>query len=628
MAVQSGVLFFDGRPTDDERETLTAGLDPIAPEGVSTMARPGIAMAFGACHVWTGEEGCSQPLQTDGGLVMTWDGRLDNRDDLLLRLCGRVDREAADASIVLAALERWGVDGLGSLIGDWSLVIWNSRTRTLHLARDYMGVRPLYYCANERSVMWSTSVGELAIRTNRVDDLDEAFVARFMTLQFSTDITPYNGIRALPTATCVSFSPAGVERRHRFWRLEPGHIRYRDGRQYEEHLRALWTEAVGSRLRTERAVWAELSGGLDSSSVVCMADALIKGARVPTAELYPVSHVTLDSPEGDERRFIVEVEAKTGRASALFGLEMHDGERGEWDWETPLASKDVDVAIIQHMRQHNGRLILSGRVGDVVMGCFPDHSVAVLDDVSEGRFLTALMNARLWSRACRAPLIEVAENVARTAVRARSGPELAFTAKQHSGHSLLSRRLQGLVTKSPARDFAASGVRASALHMAALLLRYTSGVLSSAPTPPSDIVYTHPFVHRPLVDFVFAIPAEQISAPGVTRSLMRRAFEGLVPSRVLARESKGYYPPAVMRMIRIWIKSMPPIESLHVVRRGWFDVRSLDVAVQNLRDGGAQMGGEVRLALCLEQWLDTRERRGPAAIPQRKEVTTNAVLNA
>ncbi len=628
MAMQSGVLFFDGRPTESECRTLTAALHPCATDGVTVTARPGIAMAFGAHHFWTGEDHCVQPLETSTGLLMTWDGRLDNRDDLLLRLSGQLDPDTADASIALAVFERWDVAGLRLLLGDWSLVIWNSRTRTLHLARDYMGARPLYYHANAHSVMWSTNLGELAIRANRVNDFDEMFVARFMTLQLSTDVTPYIGIRAVPTATTVAFSATGVERRHQFWRLEPGRICYRDHGQYEEHLRTLWVDAVGSRLRTRRAVWAELSGGLDSSSVVCMADALIKSGRVPAAGLHPVSHVTLESPEGDERRFIVEVEAKTGRATALFGLEAHDGERGEWDWETPLASRDVDVAIIRHVRQCNGRVMVTGRVGDIVMGCFPDHSVAVLDDLFDGRLPTALRNARLWSRASRKPLLEIAANLAKATARAHRGPVLQPNAQQALGSGLLEPRLQRMVTEQSIQHFDATGVRPSTMAMAALLLRYSSGALSSAPTPPSDIIYTHPFVHRPLVDFVFAIPAEQISAPGVTRSLMRRAFAGLVPSRILRRESKGYYPPALIRATRTLIATMPRVESLHVVRNGWLAAAPLAAAIQNLRDGAAEAGSAVRLALLLEQWLSTRDRRGPAATPQRKEVTTNAVLNA
>ena len=91
MGVQAGAVFFDHRPTQEARLALIAGLDPIAPDGVSAFAHAGAVLAYGACHVWAGERTCRQPRQSPSGLVMTWDGRLDNRDDLCLTL-GQIGR--------------------------------------------------------------------------------------------------------------------------------------------------------------------------------------------------------------------------------------------------------------------------------------------------------------------------------------------------------------------------------------------------------------------------------------------------------------------------------------------------------------------------------------------------------
>ncbi len=206
---------------------MIAGLEPIAPDGVSVDAEDGLVMAHGANHVWVGESRWTQPQRSASGCVATWDGRLDNRDDLLLRLGQRLDDDVSDIGIALAVFERWGIDGLRFLIGDWSIAIWDGQRRMLYLARDYMGVRPLYYCATDRSVMWSSSLGELAQRTGRVDALSDQFVAGFMTRRLPADVTPYEGIRAVPAASGVSFSPAGAHAPQRFWRLDPGVIRYR-----------------------------------------------------------------------------------------------------------------------------------------------------------------------------------------------------------------------------------------------------------------------------------------------------------------------------------------------------------------------------------------------------------------
>lgn len=618
MAVQAGVWFFDGRPVTEQARAIEASLVPLAPDGARSWLQQGIVLGFGACHVWTGEEGCAQPLHTAADLVVTWDGRIDNRDDLLLRLGGTVDDGRADAEIAAAVFERWGSDGLRAVIGDWSMAIWNRRSRVLHLARDYMGVRPLYYHLDRDAVMWSTSLGELAIRSGRVDDLNDAFVARFMTLQFSTDVTPYVGIRAVPSATCVTISPRGSETRQRFWDLAPGTIRYRDVRDYEVHLRRVWAEAVGTRLRTRGTVWAELSGGLDSSSVVCMAAALINGGRVPAAALKTVAHVTFDSLEGDERRFVQAVDDWTGIGTELIGVEAHaDASIPEWSWVTPLAPRGVKAVSLRHAAQSGARVVLTGRMGDGIMGCEPDNSAAVFDDLAERHVGTALVKLRRWSRSSRKPFIELAGKLALAVSRIEA-------AQQPIGDRTLTMALRRQI---PARAVAntRNRVRAAARGFARTPDFYAEeGRLESWTS--SDCVWeSHPFSHRPLIDYMLSVPGEELSAPLEIRSLMRRAFAGIVPDRILRRVSKGHYAPDAYRTVREECEALPPLATLECVRRGWIDTQRLAAAVNGLRSGDADAFGDVRGVLSLERWLISRHRRGPAAIPNRKEVITNDV---
>lgn len=627
MASQAGVFFFDGRPTDRERTTLATSLEPLAPDGVSVFASNGIAMAHGAFHVWPGEATSSQPWRSPAGHVVMWDGRLDNRDDLQLRLSGTFAEEVSDTQLAVAAFERWGIDGLRDLIGDWSLVIWDSVRRCLHLARDYMGIRPLYYCTDSRSIMWSTSLGELTMRAGRVDELDDEFAARFMALRLSTDVTPYRGIRSVPTATCVTLSEQGDETRRRFWSLTPGYIRYGDPGQYEDHLRSLWTEAVASRLRTDRTVCAELSGGLDSSSVVCMAAALIKAGRVPAPALQPVSHVTLESPEGDERRFIAEVESRTGLRSQVLGVERCDQLHSDWGWITPFAPQGVQVASVQIAREQDARVLLSGRLGDLVMGCSADNSIAVFDDLGRGAIRLALANMRRWSRASRKPYVEIGCELLRIALRGREPIDRARLSRtQQAGRDLLTDRLRAQLALDWVPAMATGLARLSKRSLAASVLDTSITARLEVPNESAGVLFTYPFAHRPLIDFVLAIPGDELSAPAATRALMRRAFDGLLPPRVLGRLSKGYYPPALSRAVRPLAAALRPVEQMEVVRRGWLDPARVDAAIRVLVDGGGNSSGTVQRVLRLEQWLRSRDRRAPAAMPKGKEVTTNAEL--
>ena len=577
--------------------------------GVFTFDR-GAVLRGSSDAVWIAAAGSA--ARHPSGLAATWDGRLDNRDELLLRL-GAAAR-TPDVEIVTALFNRWGTVALESLIGEWSVVLWDGAARTLHLARDYMGARPLYYCLTHTRVSWSTDLGELATRTGRTADLSDGFAARFMSLSPRSDATPYDGIHAVPPGESVSIRSTGAVTHRPLWRLTANEIRYRDARGYEEQLRSLWRDAVLARLRTTDTVWAELSGGLDSSSVVCMADQLVKGGDAAAPGLRLVSHATLQSPEGDERRFIADVEAKVGVQSEVVGVEDNqDRVDRSRAWITPYALHGVGLETIRRVQNGGGRVVLSGRLGDAVMGCQPDNSAAVFDDLRRGQLIASLRNLRAWSRATRKPFIELALGLLSPGGAA---PETAA--------DLLTPRLRELAFSIPPLA-APADIRRSKRSLARMVLGYSTGARLDIPHRSPEIVYAYPFTHRPLVEFMLAIPGEQLSAPGMTRALMRRAFACFVPPRVIGRISKGYYPPSAYRAARDTAASLA-VRDMEVVERGWIDPGRLQRAIDALTAGSGETGGTVHTVLRLEAWLQARREAVP--IPNRKEVNTNEVLHA
>ena len=112
--------------------------------------------------------------------VLSWDGRVDNRDDLLPRFRQSLRQETSSAALVLAAYERWGVPGLAHIVGDWSVVIDDPSRHAILLASDFAGVRPLYYYRRHDQVFWSRRLDALVTETG-VGDIDEQYVAGFLT---------------------------------------------------------------------------------------------------------------------------------------------------------------------------------------------------------------------------------------------------------------------------------------------------------------------------------------------------------------------------------------------------------------------------------------------------------------
>ena len=204
--------------------------------------------------------------------VLAWDGRLDNRSDLLLRLRDSLRTDTSDAAARARRLRALGDSGLVHLIGDWSLVIRDCahphyRSRERLRGRSSALLQP---AAGTGPVV--EPVYSLSWKRRKSGELDEQYLGGFLMFGGCPNHTPYKGICSVPPghAVCVSAKETGIRP---FWVAPHGdEIRYRSQRRYEEQFRALFREAVAVRLRTDSPVLAELSGGLDSSSVVCMAN--------------------------------------------------------------------------------------------------------------------------------------------------------------------------------------------------------------------------------------------------------------------------------------------------------------------------------------------------------------------
>ena len=212
--------------------------------------------------------------------LQMWHGRLDNRGDLARQLGGSAAEASSDGSLVVAAYARWGVAGLARVIGDWSAVLSDPGRRAIVLASDFSGVRPLYYHHRGHDVLWSRSLEALLVHVD-ASALDEQYVAGYLTVGGYPGRTPYAGVHAVVPGYAVRVTADGAALLA-FWRppMSEG-VRCHDEREYEEQFRALFRDAVSSRLQAPAPVAAELSGGLDSSSVVILAADLIRRGDVP-----------------------------------------------------------------------------------------------------------------------------------------------------------------------------------------------------------------------------------------------------------------------------------------------------------------------------------------------------------
>jgi asparagine synthase (glutamine-hydrolysing) len=588
-------------------------------------------MVHRALHVTRDDALERQPFVSAFGTVMTWDGRLDNRDDLRLQLRRELRADTTDVALAMAAYETWGDEGFARLVGDWSAVVFDPDRRAVVLASDYMGTRALYYRLTPTSVAWSSCLGLLAQDADVRDALDPRFIVGHLTFAVPPNVTPYRQIESVPPGHAIVVGADGMRQATRFWSLPRSEVRYRSRVTYADALRQHLADAVATHIRSTRPVWAELSGGFDSSTVVCLADRLVR----QRSDLETISYVSQSSIESDERPFIRTVEEHIGRSGLHLRLEdclgAVDAER---DWITPRHPRDAGLEILRAVRQRGGRVLLSGSAGDLVMANFPDASESVLGLIARGHALAALGDLRAWSRATQKTIWDLAgrllvqalprqrwiDREARALLQSHSGVLNRSTldaARQFFGlqaagvglwHDEISRRL----TASAAARF--DGRR----QLLAGIQQMSEGRNLQSPSEFAGVSICYPYGHRPLVEFMLAVPAEMLYVPGETRALMRAATASILPERIRRRFSKGYAAPFLTRSTKAKLASLPAsVDDYYVVQAGFLDGAVLRDRLSALKEGSCRHFGNLGLIVDVERWIRRRQHQASerSAIP-------------
>src|SRR5208337_2935747 len=189
-------------------------------------------------------------------------------------------------------------------------------------------------------------------------------------------------------------------------------IRYRSDGDYEEHFRTVFAESVRRRLRSDVPVMAELSGGMDSSSIVCMADSLLARGLADTPRLDTLSFFDEDEPNWNERPYFEKVEEKRGVTGCH--IEVSAQEQVIFESHGFTVSPGVNLcpsqrtkAVAELLISHGSRIVLSGTGGDEVLGGVPTPVPELSDLLAEARFRTLFHQLKIWALQKRKPWLHL-----------------------------------------------------------------------------------------------------------------------------------------------------------------------------------------------------------------------------
>lgn len=621
MSALGGILNFDGKPVDERvLTTMSNALASNGPDGGGQYINGSIGVVYRA--FWTNKESRQeqQPLVTNKGQVLAWDGRLDNRSELIAGLRDELFDNQGDAHLVMAAYRKWGAGFVSRLIGDFALSLWEPVSRTLLLARDHAGPRPLFYHRAGDEFIWASELRVLlALRGPQLEVNDE-FVAGFLTSQTTSTVTPFKNVHAVLPGH-VAIAHQGHIKVERFWGPDPNYeIRYRTDEQYEEHFRQLFREAVRCRMRVDGPVWTALSGGLDSSAITCMAHEVLKSGEAEASRMKTVSFVYDISSSSDERNFIEPVEEKIGAA----GLHVRESEYpplGLFPDQSRISFPDgIDLhfarhkALFEEMNRDGARVLLTGHGGDELLHSGASPTSELKDLIAQRQPLRLHRALRNWCKSSRSSYMALLwEDGIVPSLPLRL--QLLFDRRDHI--KLPAWINSGFINSLGLRErkFSTADVFGfklpSARSQALGYLSVVKLVSKAAYRARGSIEVSHPYMHRPLVEFIHAIPLQQQLRPGETRSLMRRALKGLLPNKVLNRKTKRGPDEAMLRAIsREW----PQLERMFTKPRaetlGYVDSKTLLAGFERARHG--QGNTNLSIMISLELWLRALEGWGVA----------------
>ena len=546
MSLQFGKFYINGI------QSGSSGLDQVrgmlarySPDPEGSYSDGNVQIIYRAFYTAEDLRHEKQPYVSQSGVVVTWDGRLDNRDDLIAEIGGRLSNRSSDVEIVAAAYDRCSTDCFQKFVGDWAVSIWIPRTRTVVLATDFVGTRHLYYRRTTDQVIWTTVLDALILDNRQSLELEEQYIAGWLSLFPAAHLTPYRGVLNVPPCSFVRVSKHACLTQ-KYWDFHPGkRIRYRTDSEYEEHFRVAFRDAVKRRLRSDSPIVAELSGGVDSSSIVCVADEIL--ARESGPRLDTVSYYDDSEPNWDERPFFTKIEERRRRAGCHISLHDEVKQEGTILPEyglTPTETGRNSNAYLQLAAclKHSGsRVLLSGIGGDEVLGGVPNPIPELADLLASGRLGALAQGLKLWALALRRPWIHLIRDTlllfapspgsCLRSLDQRTFPcwvSAGFIARNQTALAGYKSRVK-VIGPPPSFQENLDTLEGLRRQLASLAL-------------PADPLHEvrYPYLDRDLLEFLYAIPRQQLVRPKERRSLMRRALQGIVPDEVLNRRRKAF----------------------------------------------------------------------------------------
>jgi asparagine synthase (glutamine-hydrolysing) len=595
--------------------------------GVHASPEAGIALGHRRLSIVDLSSAGHQPMSNEDGTVwITYNGEVYNHEELRQELLGKghVYRSRTDTETILHLYEEEGPRCVERLDGMFALAIWDSRRRELFLARDRLGVKPLYYASLPGGFLFGSEIRALVEHPSFEPDLDEDALFHYLTFAFApAPMTMYRGVRKLAPAERMVVRADGSTTTDRYWTpFDSGlsdQVREMSEEEIEARVLELLRRSIDERTMADVPFGVFLSGGLDSSTnVALMAELLDQPVR--TFSTAPAGH-----PEYDELEYAREI-------ARHFGTDHHE----------VLVEDDAFESLLPELLEHQDEPLadwtavpqyfvsrLAREHGTIVVQCGEGA-----DELFHGYngYVDHRRYVLPFQRYVPAPLRRPIGRAAVTATRRMGRGIRHGEALYDAAHSSLPYWGGSVCYRGPLKAAVVRNGHGTT-DSYAIVERLWAEAEGSLPevdvfqkmtylelkqrlselllmrldrmTMAHSVEGRDPFLDHQLVEFALALPPRMKYRRGIKKYVLKQAVAGMLPERIINRPKQGFGTP-MPQWLRgeFGARAQAAVRGSTLAERGLLDYDRIDELFAAHRAGAGDWSKHLWNVYSVSVWHD------------------------
>jgi asparagine synthase (glutamine-hydrolysing) len=594
---------------------------------------PGVALGHRRLSIIDLATGQQPLFNEDGSVVVVFNGEIYNYRQLMpeLEALGHVFRTRSDTEVIVHAWEAWGERCVERFRGMFAFALWDRNRRCLFLARDRLGVKPLFYALlADGTLLFGSELKALTVHPDFLRRIDPRAVEQYFALGYVADpLCIYAGAHKLPPGHSLLVQEGrALPEPKEYW-----DVRFTlDNRLGDEdaaaELRARIRESVELRLESEVPLGAFLSGGVDSSAVVAtMAE--LSSSPVRTCA------ISFDDPAFDEARYAQIVAERYGTDHHVERVEAEDFDLLDTLahlYDEPYAdSSAIPTYRVCQLARRHVTVALSGDGGDESLGGYRRYRLHLAEErvraLLPGGVRRMLFGplGRVYPKADWAPRPFRARTTFQALARDSAGAYLHSVSilRADERQRLYSARLKGeLAGYSTDALFAHHAERSGTDDPLALAqyLDYKTWLVGDINTKVDRASMAHslevrePLMDHPLIEWLATLPSNLKLRGGEGKWVFKKAFEPALPREILYRPKMGFSIP-LARWLRgpLAARTREAVLGERLAETGYFEPRTLRWMVESHQSGRRDFSAPLWSLLMFDAFLRASEAGSASA---------------